>query len=610
MAFEFGFQAALTLAVLVATVVLFVTERLRVDLVALLALGVLLVAGVLEPAVALSGFANPAVVTVAAMFVLSSGLLRSGAGERAGLLLARAMRRRPTLGLLLLMVTVGSVSAFINNTAAVAIMLPIVLGVSRRIGIAASRLLMPLSFASMFGGVCTLIGTSTNLLASQIAQDSGLAAISMFELAPLGLAFFAAGVTYMMTVGRKLIPDRGVSEDLAESFGLGDYLTDLALSDGSSAAGRTLTQVPEIRDLDLDVLEIRRGEDQRNVTLPLPDARLRPGDVLRVRGSLEAIRSLAAHEDFELLHARRFRDRDLEGRAPGEKVEDGALRLLEAVVPPGSGLEGSTLEESQFRTEYGATVLAIRHRGKLRRERIKSTRLIAGDTLLLEIKRERLPQLRGGKDLVVVSDVEVRTLQERRLLVAVVILVAMVASAASGLLPIVSAAVAGCLAMVLTRCLTLDEAYQAIDWKIIFLLGGVIGLGRALESSGLAGAAAGFLVDHFQVLGPIAVLSGFYLLTSLLTESMSNNATVVLLGPIAVGTAGALGVDPRPFLVAVTAAASASFMTPVGYQTNTLIYGPGRYRFSDFIKVGGPLNLLFWILATFLIPLIWPLTPV
>lgn len=592
-----------------ATVVLFVTERLRVDLVALLGLGVLLVAGVLEPAVALSGFANPAVVTVAAMFVLSTGLLRSGAGERAGLWLAGAMREKPRLGILLLMVGVGAVSAFINNTAAVAIMLPIVLGVSRRTGIAASKLLMPLSFASMFGGVCTLIGTSTNLLANQIVQEAGLPAISMFELAPLGLAFSAVGVVYMMTAGRWLIPDRGVPDDLAESFGLGDYLTDLALSDGSDAVGKTLLDVPEIRDLDVDVLEIRRGPDQSNVTLPLPDVVFRPGDVLRVRGSVDALRALASKDDYELLHSERFREQDLEGGDPGEDLDGGAMGLVEVVIPPGSGLEGSTLEESRFRNEYGATVLAIRHRGKLRRERIKSTRLIPGDTLLVEIKRERLPQLRVSHDLVVVSDLEVGRLRQKRLLVAVGILVAVVASAASGLLPIVSAAVAGCLAMVLTRCLTLDEAYQAIDWKIVFLLGGVIGLGRALEASGLAGAAATLLFDHFEVFGPVVVLSGFYLLTSLLTEAMSNNATVVLLAPIAIGTAGALGVDPRPFMIAVTVAASASFMTPVGYQTNTLIYGPGRYRFSDFVKVGGPLNVLFWILATILIPVIWPLTP-
>lgn len=591
-------HAALTLLVLVATVVLFVTERLRVDLVALLGLGVLLVAGVLDPELALSGFANPAVVTVAAMFVLSTGLLRSGAGERAGLFLARIMRRRPVAGVLLLMVGVGSVSAFINNTAAVAIMLPIVLDVSRRTGIAASRLLMPLSFASMFGGVCTLIGTSTNLLASQLAQDAGLAGFSMFELAPLGLVCFATGVVYMMTVGRKLVPDHGVAEDLAESFGLGDYLTDVALSADSGAVGKTLIEVPEIRDLDIDVIQILRGEDHRSVVLPLPDAKLQQGDVLRLRGSLDAIQKFDRHQDFELQHSGRFGDRDLEG-------DD--VRLVEVVIPPGSLLDGSTLEESRFRNTYGATVLALRHRGRLLRERLKSTRLMAGDTLLLELKNERLPQLRAGRDLVVVSDVEVRRLRERRLLLAVAILVAVVALATGGVLPIVSAAVAGCLAMVLTRCLTLDEAYQAIDWKIVFLLGGVIGLGRALESSGLAASAASLLVDNFQVFGPIVVLSGFYLMTSLLTEAMSNNATVVLLAPIAISTAGALGVDPRPFLIAVTFAASSSFMTPVGYQTNTLIYGPGRYRFSDFIKVGGPLNVLFWLLATLLIPVFWPL---
>ena len=327
--------------------VLFITERLRVDLVALLGLGVLLVAGVLEPAVALSGFANPAVVTVAAMFVLSTGLLRSGAGERAGLVLARAMRRRPRVGILFLMLTVGAVSAFINNTAAVAIMLPIVLGVSRRTGIAASKLLMPLSFSSMFGGVCTLIGTSTNLLASQIAEESGLPAISMFELAPLGLAFSGFGVLYMMTIGRKLLPDRGVPDDLTKSFDLGDYLTDLALAEGSGAIGKTLVEIPEIRDLDVDILEIRRGPEGRSLVLPLPDVTLRVGDVLRIRGSLAAIKALSDDSDFELLHASRGRD---------EEQGDGELRLVEVVLPPGSWLEGSTIEERRFRNVYGEVI--------------------------------------------------------------------------------------------------------------------------------------------------------------------------------------------------------------------------------------------------------------
>ncbi|MEM8996851.1 MAG: SLC13 family permease, partial [Acidobacteriota bacterium] len=453
-----------------------------------------------------------------------------------------------------------------------------------------------LSFASMFGGVCTLIGTSTNLLASEIARANGAEPFRMFEFAPLGLVFFAVGLVYMMTLGQRLIPDRRSPEDLTTNFELSDYLTDVVVTEGSRLAGSRLIELDLFRELEIDVIEIRRGDERR--PLPRSEVVLEEGDILRIRTNLPTLQRLKAGSDVDFAPAVRWRDTELEARD---------IVLVEVVIPSGSGLVGRSLERSNFRNTFGATVLAIRHRNQTLHERLKKVVLRAGDTLLLEVRRTRLAQMRGTRDLIFVSESQSDDMRPHKLLPAAVILGLVVVTASTGLVPIVVSSLLGAVAMVLTRCLSIDEAYGAVDWKIIFLLAGVLGLGRALDETGGAALLAEHVVGTFEWMGPVAVLSAFYLLTSLLTEAMSNNATVVLLAPVAIVTAAALGVDSRPFLMAVTFAASASFMTPVGYQTNTLIYGPGRYRFSDFLRVGLPLNVIFWLLATLLIPQIWPL---
>jgi len=590
-----NFETLFTFALLVATVYLFVSERLRVDLVALLALAALAVTGVLEPEAALAGFANPATVTIAALFILSAALLRAGAGQLAGQVMVSLFSRGQWLGLALLMVGVGAISAFINNTAAVAMLMPVVLGVCGKIGTSPSKLLMPLSFASMFGGVCTLIGTSTNLLVSQIAVEHGARPFGMFEFAPLGLVFFALGVGYMLTLGDRLLPERREADDLTTTFEMADYLTDVVLDEDAASAGVRLDRAPVVRELDLDVLEVRR--EGRRVSLPRGETMLLPGDVLRVRSTLEGIRELAQREDVSLAPTVRWRD---------EELDTADILLLEVVIPTGSALAGTSLERSGFRNTFGATVLAIRRRGKVVHDQLKKVPLAPGDSLLLEVRRSRLAPLRSSRDLIIVSEGELAEFRRDKLVASSLILAAVVATAALGIFPIVVSALAGCVALVLTRCLSLEEAYAAVDWRIVFLLAGVLGLGRALEGTGGAALLSDLVVGWLAPLGPVAVLAGLYLLTSLLTEAMSNNATAVLLAPVAIATAELLGVDSRPFLMAVTFAASASFMTPVGYQTNTLVYGPGRYRFSDYTRVGLPLNLLFWLAATLLIPRIWP----
>jgi di/tricarboxylate transporter len=581
--------------VLVVAVVLFATEWLPVDLVALVVMSALLVGGVVTPAEGVAGFGNPATVTVGAMFILSAGLFRTGAVNFVGAALARLGRRSMWPALLAVMVGVGAVSAFINNTAAVAIFLPIMLGLSETLRVSPSKLLMPLSFASMFGGVCTLIGTSTNIVVSSIAERHGQPPFGMFEFLPLGLAVFATGVLYMLLIGVRLIPNRRTPEGLTQSFRVDEYLTEVVLLPESESVGHPLGSSPLVRELNIAVLEIFRGDE--HIAVPGPSVILHAGDVLRVRADLREIDALQGRVGVNLKPGMHWRKEDL---------QSAEAALVEAVVAPNSGLEGRTLEDLKFRTTFGATVLAIRHHGELLRGNLSDTPLRAGDALLTEIRRDRLEQLKRDRAFVIVSEVELNEFRREKIVPALLVVLGVVLTAALGILPIVVGAVTGAVLLILTRCLTLDEAYAAVEWRIIFLLAGVLTLGAALENTGGAGLLSGALLSAAGPFGPEAVVSALFLLTVLLTNVMSNNASAALLAPVAIAAAQSLQFNVRPFLMAVTFAASLSFMTPVGYQTNTLIYGPGQYKFVDFLRVGTPLSLLFWLLATLLIPRIWP----
>ena len=586
----------LVLMLVAAAVALFASEKLPVDLVALLLMAVLLLSGLVSPEEGIAGFSNTATVTVAAMFVISAALFRTGAVETLGQLSARVFRYNLWAGLAVMMLTVGVLSAFINNTPVVAIFMPIVLTVSASIQVSPSKILMPLSFASMFGGVCTLIGTSTNILVSSIAERSGYAPFSMFEFSKLGVLFFAAGTAYMLLYGVRHIPARREAADLTRQYGMGRYLTEIVLQEGAKSVGATVAQCPLVTEVGVEILEIDRGD--LRMVIPSAHTVLEAGDLLRVVGDVEKIKALAERQGINL-RAEKFRDQDL-------ATED--RLLVEAVVAPGSDLAGQTLKSTRFRNTFGANVLAIRHRGTVRHENLGDTVLQAGDVLLTEIRRDHLPALQSSEAFVMVSEVALPKFRTSKVPIAVAIVAGVIVTAATGILPIVVSAIAGCVLLVLTGCITLDESYRAIDWKVIFLLAGALTLGAALEKSGAAALLAGGLVKGAGILGPIAVVSAFYLLTSVLTEAMSNNATAVLLAPIAIGAAQVMEVDPRPLLMAVTFAASASFMTPVGYQTNTMIYGVGQYKFRDFLRIGTPLNIMFWIMATVLIPVFWPLT--
>ena len=584
-------EMLLVLGLVVSAVILFATERLPVDLTAMILMATMLLSGLISPEEAIDGFSNPATVTVGAMFILSAGLFKTGAVNLVGKILGWFARINFWLVVIVMMLLVGGLSAFINNTAAVAVFLPVMLTIARDTGVSPGRLLMPLSFASMFGGVCTLVGTSTNILVSSIAERHGLPAFGMFEFSRLGLIFFAAGSLYMLLIGIRLIPRRGTEKGGSPLFGSGDYLIEIVLAPEARSVGKVLASSPLLKDVQIGRVEVFR--DGVLVDEPQENLILQAGDHLKVRCDLEAFLKLRERRGVVL-------------RQETEQASGKELMLIEAVVATGSSLDGRSLKQARFRSRYGLTALAVRHRGLVMREDLEDMLLRAGDVLLFEVEQHHLDLLREDKTFVLISQVEMPVFRKKRMLAAVLIVSGVVAAAAAGIVPIIAGAIIGCCLMILSGCLTLDEAYSSINWQVIFLLAGVLTLGNALESSGAAGFLAGFLVKTVGALGPFALVSAFYLVTSLLTEMMSNNATAALLAPIAITAAETLGIDSRPLLMAITFAASASFMTPVGYQTNTLIYGPGQFRYADFLRVGTPLNIMFWILATIFIPRFWP----
>ena len=599
-------EIILVFVVVFFAVILFATEKLSVDVVAIVVMAILLVSGIITPDEGISGFSNKATVTIGAMFIISAALFKTGAVRYLGKITSDIFKWHYWLGLISLTIFVGFFSAFINNTPVVAIFIPILLGVAKEIKASPSKLLMPMSFASMFGGICTLIGTSTNILVSSIAEEAGakaqdpilqehLRAFGMFEFAPLGMILFGIGMLYMFLVGIRLIPERRSEGDLIESFKLQEYITEIVLLESAPSVGHAIKDAPIVKDIDLTIIEVQRGDELSSV--PSPDMVLKAGDILRVRCDMEKFNKIRQRAGVILKPRFKWHDEDVES-------ED--TRLAEAVVALNSYFINKSLKELGFRENFGATVLALRHRGKLMRDKLSETKLDAGDALLLEVKKDRYNQLKQNPSFVIISEIQEERFRKSKLIPALIIVAGVILTASMGIMPIVVSAIVGSILLVLVGCITMEEAYKAIEWRIIFLLAGVLTLGVALEKTGAAKMVSGAIVDNVGSWGgAVALISVFFLLTSLLTGVMSNNATAALLAPIAIATAASIGANPRPFLIAVTVAASASFMTPVGYQTNTLIYGPGQYRFSDFMRVGTPLNIIIWIAATILIPYFW-----
>jgi di/tricarboxylate transporter len=597
-------------AIVLVALVLFATEPVPIDITAIGIMVSLMVLGADGPlnltqisaAEGLSGFSSSATLTVLAMFILSAGVQRTGIihilGARAVKFTKESLSRQlaATVGL------VGPISGFINNTAAVAILLPMVTDLAHEGKTSPSKLLIPLSYASMFGGMLTVIGTSTNILASDIFARIQGRPFDMFEFTALGVLVSIAGVIYLMTVGRYLLPERiRAADDLTEEFGMADYLTEVVVREDSPIVGQTIQEALEETDFDVDLVQLIRG---KQVFLePLAPKVIQAGDVFAVRTDRDTLVDLLDAEGLNLVTGVTVDEAEL------EQAEEGSQNLVEVVIAPGSFLAGESLAATNFRQRYDATVLALRRGGDVIRARVDRLNLRVGDTLLVQATSDSIDRLNTNRNFIVAQEVQRPDFRESKIPVAVGIVGAVVGVAALGILPIVVSALTGAVVMVVTGCLKPTEVYDSVQWDVIFLLAGVIPLGSAMEQTGGADFVAELVVGSSGALPLLGVVGLLYVVTALLTNVISNNASVVLMIPVAYETALQVGGDPFAFVLAVTFAASTAFMTPVGYQTNLFVYGPGGYRFTDYLRIGTPLQLVFAVVTTLGIAALYGVTP-
>ena len=572
----------------------FVREWLPPDLTAMSALTVLLLVGIIETGDLRDIFGSSAPMIVACMFILSAALERTGTIEALGHWFEGFAGKSEFRILIVLMLLVAPLSAFVNNTPVVVVFMPIVLSLCRKHDLTASRFLIPLSYAAIVGGTCTIVGTSTNVLATGVAARSDVH-FAMFEVAKLGIPFVIITMIYMSTIGRKLLRDRITLSTLFESEAGKEFLTQAIVSDASPLAGKRLAETPLSRMREIRIIEVMR--DAATVRTPLNQIVFESGDQLLFKSRVAGLVNLNETEGIEFAP---------QAELGLENVRTDSAILMEGIIGPQSSLVGKTLKRLNFRQRFGVIVLALHRRGVNLREQFQDVPLAFGDTLLVEGPPEQMNRLFGEKDFVNLSRPAHRSFRRSKAPIAVGALILFVFLAAFGVLPVAPLAVAAVLVTLITRCIDPQEAYGSVDWRVIFLIFGMLGVGKAMENTGTADVVANFVTTTAGNAGPWIVLASFYLLAALLTEIMSNNAVALLMTGIAIQTALSLGVDPKPFVAAIMFGSSASFITPIGYQTNTYVYGAGGYKFFDFTRAGTPLAVILWITASFLIPFFWP----
>jgi di/tricarboxylate transporter len=591
----------LVLTILAGAVILFVSEKLRVDVVAMIVLAALVLAGLVSIEDAFSGFASPAVITVWAVFIVSGGLTRSGVADAIARQVVRFAGDNTIRLTILIMVGVGLMSAFMNNIGAVAILLPAVVSVARETKTAPSKLLIPLAWASLMGGNMTMIGTPPNILASGILESyGGVEPFQFFDFLPMGAAVLTVGIIYMVFIGRRLLPERTSPGELSQSYQVQDYLTEMRVMEGSPLIGKTVEEANLDSRYGLNVIHIHVCCQENVTATPASDHWLEPGDELHIEAQPSAIL-----EAEEVLNLQPVPDREIQSWEP--EPSRYAFELAEVVLAPNSSLRGKTFSEIDFRSRFGLSVLALRHQNRTLFSKLGEVPLTFGDSLLVQGPAENIDRLRSDRNLLLLDmpKQEVRRIKKAPL--AIMILLGVLFLISTSLLHVSIAMFIGALLMVLSGTLTMDEAYESIEWKSVFLIAGMLPLGLAMENTGTAQLLADQIINFIGDWGAIAVMMGIFIMTGLLTEVMSNAAATVLAVPIAIDAARSMGADPHTFVMAIVIAASTSFLMPIGHQVNVLVYGPGGYQFFDYTRVGIWLNLILLILTALLLPIIWPL---
>mgnify|MGYP003691402695 FL=1 len=591
---------SIVLAVLFFGFILFITELFSIDLTAMIILSFFCITGYLTPEEAISGFSNPAVLTIAFLFILSKALQKTGILEYLIIKVKRLADKSILLGRTFYLLTIGLMSAVINNTAIVAIFMPVTIRLAHKYKMSPSKMLIPLSYAAILGGTLTLVGTSTNLLVNTIfIANSDHSPLGMFEFMNYGIILLIIGLLYILFIAPKLLPSRTVTSSLTKSYHLGGYLTEMKIRAESPLVGQTCMDRGINRNYDVMVLDILR--DGKMITDMIRLTTLREDDVLFVRGTLDNFLRMKEVEKIALLTDEKLTQEELE-------QEDNVL--VECILTDKSELVGKSLKSGNFRRRFGAFILAVRREGVIFRKKIAHVVLNAYDTLLVYGPADKIVEFSKNNDFIVLGEVNAEMRKQRFWWMTIIVIIATIIIAALGIMPIMKSAMIGVVFLLMLKVLTPKESYESINWQVIVLISALIPVGIVIQNTGTADWIGAFIASIVESvprdLQPKVLLGLIYLLTMVLTEVSSNAATAIIMTPIALAVAQQMGFEPRAFIFAVAFAASASFITPIGYQTNLMVYGPGGYKFSDYIRAGLPLAIIFLIAAIFILPLIWP----
>jgi len=574
-------------------VIVMALEKLPTDTMAVIVMVILILGGFVTPSEGIAGLSNPAVVTILSLMILTVGLETTGVITAIGKRIKKLLIGKEWKMLLFLLLIAGSCSALISTTAVVIVFMRILIKLSKSVPLSLSRFLMPLSFAGILGGSCTLLGTSTNLLVSSIALEHGLPEFSVFEFSHIGIVFFLVGLVYLLFAGRFLLPNRKREDDLTQEYAIHDYLTEIVVEEKSILVGKRIDETPFFTDEEIDLIEIKRKGSKPY--FPNEIQSLQAGDILLVKSSLEKLADIRKRSDLSLHFQQSTKDE--------KRLNTEDMALCEVIVKPNSRLVGSLLNKITIKRDYDAIPLAVKKNRRYYSSALDDLIIESGDTLLLEIGKVNFRRFYNSPEFVVLQEHEDLATKTSKKYLAAGIMATVIVLSAFNVLPILVSTLTGCVAMFLTGCLELQKAYRRIDWNVFFLLAGVIPLGTAMNNTGASELIANSFVDWFGELSPRMMIAILYLSITLLSAVISNNATAILFAPIVISIASNLSMDPRPLLLTVMFASNMSFITPIGYQTNTLVFSAGHYRFVDFFKVGGLLCLLIWLFAIWLIPM-------